>query len=88
MTASPFRNSTDANLSRFQDLGIVERHGVIVGVRDDGTQLATTPRDRFLQAAEKELVAFERREREFLKRDREELAAKLQIPLDQIAAPN
>ena len=30
-------------------------------------QLAITPRDRFLQAAEKELVAFERREREFLK---------------------
>jgi hypothetical protein len=57
------------------------------------TQLATTPRDRFLQAAEKELIAFERREREFLKReflkrDREERAAELQIPLDQIAAPN
>jgi hypothetical protein len=52
------------------------------------TQLAITPRDRFLQAAEKELIAFERREREFLKKDREERAAKLQIPLDKIAAPN
>ena len=51
-------------------------------------QLAITPRDRFLQAAEKELVAFERREREFLKRDREERAARLQIPLDKIAAHN
>ena len=51
-------------------------------------QLAITPRDRFLQAAEKELVAFERREREFLKRDSEERAAKLQIPLDKIAAHN
>jgi hypothetical protein len=51
-------------------------------------QLAITPRDRFLQAAEKELVAFERREREFLKRDREERAAKLQIPLAKFAAHN
>ena len=50
------------------------------------TQLAITPRDRFLQAAEKELVAFERREREFQKKDREERAAKLQIPLNKIAA--
>jgi hypothetical protein len=52
------------------------------------TQLAVTPRDRFLQAAEKELIAFERREGEFLKRDREERAARLQIPLDKIAAHN
>jgi hypothetical protein len=52
------------------------------------TQLAITPRDRFLQAAEKELIAFERREREFLKKDREERAAKLQIPLDKIVAHN
>jgi hypothetical protein len=49
------------------------------------TQLAVTPRDRFLEAAQKELIAFERREREFLKRDREERAAKFQIPLDKIA---
>ena len=52
------------------------------------TQLAITPRDRFLEAAEKELIAFERREREFLKRDREERAARLQIPLDKIEAHN
>jgi hypothetical protein len=48
------------------------------------TQLAITPRDRFLEAAEKELIAFERREREFIKKDREERAAKLQLPLDKI----
>ena len=42
------------------------------------TQLAVTPRDRFLQAAERELIAFERREREFLKRDREERVARLE----------
>ena len=52
------------------------------------TQLAVTPRDRFLQAAEKELIAFERREREFLRKDREERAAKLQIPRDKILTRN
>jgi hypothetical protein len=52
------------------------------------TQLAITTRDRFLQAAEKELIAFERREREFLKKEREERAAKFQIPLDEIVAHN
>jgi hypothetical protein len=48
------------------------------------TQLAITPRDRLLEAAQKEMIAFERREREFLKRDREERAARLQLPLDKI----
>jgi hypothetical protein len=52
------------------------------------TQLAVTRRDRFLEAAQKELLAFERREREFRKRDLEDRAAKLQIPLNKIAAPN
>ena len=52
------------------------------------TQLAITSRDRFLQAAEREIIAFERREQEFLKRDREERAARLQIPLDKITAHN
>jgi hypothetical protein len=44
------------------------------------TQLAVTPRDRFLQAAQEELIAFERREREFSRKEREERAAELQIP--------
>ena len=48
------------------------------------TQLAITPRDRFLEAAQKQLLAFERREREFRKRDRAERAAKLQLPIDKI----
>jgi hypothetical protein len=34
------------------------------------TNFAVTPRDRFLEAAQKELIAFERREREFTKRQR------------------
>jgi hypothetical protein len=42
-------------------------------------QLAITPRDRFLQAAQKELAAFEEREREFSKKERQERAAELQI---------
>ena len=52
------------------------------------TQLAVTPRDRFLEAAQKELIAFERREREFSKKERQERAAQLQIPLDKIGAHN
>jgi hypothetical protein len=44
------------------------------------TQLAITPRDRFLETAQKELTAFERREREFSKKERQERAAELQIP--------
>jgi hypothetical protein len=39
------------------------------------TQLAITPRDRFLEAAQKELIEFERREREFSKKERQERAA-------------
>ena len=44
------------------------------------TQLAVTPRDRFLEAAQKELIAFEQREREFIKKEKQERAAELQIP--------
>jgi hypothetical protein len=46
------------------------------------TQLAVTPRDRFLEAALKELIAFERREREFTKRQKKEQAAELQLPVN------
>jgi hypothetical protein len=46
-------------------------------------QLAITPRDRFLEAAQKELAAFERREREFSKKERKERAAELRIPTDK-----
>ena len=47
------------------------------------TQLAITPRDRFLEAAQKELAAFERREREFSNKERQERAAELQIPIER-----
>ena len=44
------------------------------------SQLAITPRDRFLQLAKKELEAFEPREREFIKKERQERATQLQLP--------
>jgi hypothetical protein len=46
----------------------------------DHAQLESTPRDRLLNAAEKEVVAFERREREFRKKEQRERAAELPMP--------
>lgn len=46
-------------------------------------QLAITPRDRFLEAAQKELDAFERKESEFRRKLREERAAQLGLPTDK-----
>jgi hypothetical protein len=47
------------------------------------TQLAVTPRDRFLEAAQIELAAFEQREREFSKKEKQDRAAELQIPIER-----
>ena len=47
-------------------------------------QLSLERRDRLLEAARKELADFERRENEFRKKDREERAAELRLPLDRI----
>ncbi|MBR1147951.1 hypothetical protein [Bradyrhizobium sp. AUGA SZCCT0431] len=47
------------------------------------TQLAVTPRDRFLEAAREELAAFEEREREFSKKEKKERAAELQLPVER-----
>ena len=43
-------------------------------------QLVETPRDSFMEAAQKELIAFERKEREFRKREKQERAEQLQMP--------
>ena len=43
-------------------------------------QLHAKPRERFLEAAKKELAAFESKEREFRKKLRRERAAQLQLP--------
>jgi hypothetical protein len=57
----------------------IERGALMTG----HTQLAITPRDRFLEAAQKELIAFEQREREFSRKERQERAAQLQIPVER-----
>jgi hypothetical protein len=44
------------------------------------TEIVTTPRDRFLQAAEREMAKFERQEREFRKKERADRAAELHLP--------
>ncbi|MBR0821667.1 hypothetical protein [Bradyrhizobium liaoningense] len=41
-------------------------------------------RTHFLEAAHEEMVKFERKENEFRKRDREERAAELRLPLGEI----
>jgi hypothetical protein len=45
------------------------------------SQLAETARDSFLEAAQKELIAFEKKEREFRKKAKQERAAELRLPL-------
>jgi hypothetical protein len=56
-----------------------------MGLRMTGhTRLAITPRERFLRAAQNELAAFEKREREFSKKERQERAAELQLPAKAI----
>jgi hypothetical protein len=45
------------------------------------SQLAETPRESFLEAAQKELVAFERKEREFRRKAKQERAAELRLPI-------
>jgi len=47
------------------------------------TQLATMPRDRFLEAAKKEMFDFEWREIEFRKKERDERAAELRLPIEK-----
>jgi len=44
----------------------------------------TTRRSPLLQAAHEEMIKFERQENEFRKKDREERAAELQLPLNAI----
>jgi hypothetical protein len=39
-----------------------------------------TPRDRFMEAAQREMFAFERREREFRKQVKQERAEELDMP--------
>jgi hypothetical protein len=43
-------------------------------------QLVEMPRDSFMEAAERELIAFERKEREFRKQVKQERAEELHMP--------
>jgi hypothetical protein len=45
------------------------------------TQIGVTPREAFMRTVERELAKFERQEIEFRKKDREERATELRIPL-------
>ena len=51
---------------------------------DNDTHHATLRRKPLPEAAHEEMVKFERKENEFRKRDREERAAELQLPLNEI----
>ena len=46
--------------------------------------LAVTPRERFLDEAQRELIAFERKERAFKKRVKREEAEQLNLPLRRL----
>jgi hypothetical protein len=52
------------------------------------TSLVVTPRDRFLEAAQQELLAFEQKELKFRKRDRLERAKELQLPVEVHTKPS
>jgi hypothetical protein len=43
-------------------------------------QLIETPRDSFMEAAQKDMIAFERKERELRKQERQERAEQLGMP--------
>jgi hypothetical protein len=43
-------------------------------------QFIETPRDSFMEAAHREMIEFERKEREFRKRDKQERAEQLGMP--------
>ena len=44
------------------------------------SQVDETPHESFMEAAQRELLAFERKEREFRKREKQERAEELDIP--------
>ncbi|MVT76839.1 hypothetical protein GPL20_27985 [Bradyrhizobium cajani] len=53
-------------------------------IMTDNTREETARRNFLLEAAHEEMVKFERKENEFRKKDRQERAAELHLPLDRI----
>lgn len=47
----------------------------------DDTMLAETPRQQFMEVAQQEMIAFERKEREFRRQAKQERAAALGLPI-------
>jgi hypothetical protein len=52
-----------------------------LGTTMEHAQVATTSRERYMRAAQTELAKFERHEIEFRKKDQQERAAELDLPL-------
>ena len=50
----------------------------------ESTQQQADRRNRLLEAATQEMIKFEQKENEFRRRDRQERAAELRLPLDKI----
>ncbi|BAC51025.1 bsr5760 [Bradyrhizobium diazoefficiens USDA 110] len=55
-----------------------------ISVMTENAHQDATRRNHLLEAAHEEMVKFERKENEFRKRDRQERAAELHLPLDVI----
>lgn len=54
----------------------------------DDTVLAETPRQNFLDVAQQEMIAFERKEREFRRQAKQERAAALGLPIAAKETPH
>ena len=66
-------------------MGVLDGTATLVtSVMTNNTHHDTARRTPLLEAAREELSKFERKENEFRKKDREERAAELRLPLDAI----
>jgi hypothetical protein len=54
----------------------------------DDTMLAETPRQQFMEVAQQEMIAFERKEREFRRKAKQERAAALGLPIASKETPH
>ena len=66
------------------DISPIQRGAYMTG----SSQLAQTAPDRFLEAAQKELLEFERKEREFRKEAKRERANLLRLPVHHSELPS
>ncbi|MDD1527095.1 hypothetical protein C7U92_05795 [Bradyrhizobium sp. WBOS7] len=65
--------------------GLLQDETAILGtVMTDNEHHETSRRHPLLEAAREELIKFERKENEFRKKDREERASELRLPLNEI----